>query len=79
MWVHLPELSINLATVLRVIPTQDGKIAVVQSDNTTLTVDGAKAEAICQCLATLPNGNMDSWLAKRVQAGQQPPQQVPPA
>ena len=58
MWVHLPELSINLAMVLRVIPTAEGKIQVVQADNTTLTIDGPKADAICQCLATLPNGNM---------------------
>ena len=76
MWVHLPELSINLAMVLRVIPTPDGKINVVQADNTTLTVDGPKADAICQCLATMPNGNMDSWLAKRIQLVQQVMQQA---
>jgi len=77
MWVHLPELSINLAMVLRVIPTPDGKIAVVQADNTTLTIDGPKADAVCQCLAALPNGNLDSWLARRVQQTPQPP--PPPA
>jgi len=76
MWVHLPELSINLAMVLRVIPTQDGKVQVVQADNTTLTIDGPKAEAVCQCLATLPNGNMDSWLAQRIALVQQVMQQA---
>ena len=73
MWIHLPELSINLAMVLRVIPTADGKIAVVQADNTTLTIDGPKADAVCQCLAAMPNGSMDSWLAKRVQQAPQTP------
>jgi hypothetical protein len=76
MWVHLPELSINLAMVLRVIPTAEGKIQVVQADNTTLTIDGPKADAICQCLATLPNGNMDSWLAQRIALVQQVMQQA---
>jgi hypothetical protein len=84
MWVHLPEVSINLATVLRVVPNPDGKIAVVQADNTTLTIDGPKAEAVCHCLATMPNGSMDGWLARRVQQTQQgqpqqPPAQTPPA
>jgi hypothetical protein len=78
MWVHLPELSINLAMVLRVIPAQDGKIAVVQADNTTLTIDGPKADAVCQCLAALPNGSLDSWLAKRVQQAPQPAAASPP-
>ena len=76
MWVHLPELSINLAMVLRVIPTQDGKVQVVQADNTTLTIDGPKADAVCQCLATMPNGNMDSWLAQRIALVQQVMQQA---
>ena len=79
MWVHLPEVSINLAMVLRVIPSPDGKIAVVQADNTTLTIDGPKAEAVCHCLATMPNGSMDGWLAKRVQQPQQQPASTPPA
>jgi len=77
MWIHLPELSINLAMVLRVIPTPDGKIAVVQADNTTLTIDGPKADAVCQCLAAMPNGSLDSWLAKRVQ--QAAPAAPPPS
>jgi hypothetical protein len=79
MWIHLPELSINLAMVLRVIPTQDGKINVVQADNTTITIDGPKAEAVCQCLAALPNGSMDSWLVKRVQQVLQQQGAPPPA
>ena len=61
MWVHLPELSINLAMVLRVIPTADGKINVVQVDNTTLTIDGPKADAICQCLARIRDTRVISF------------------
>lgn len=79
MWIHLPELSVNLAMVLRVIPTPDGKIAVVQADNTTLTIDGPKADAICHCLAAMPNGSMDSWISKRIQQIAQQQGAPPPA
>ena len=40
MWLHTPELSINLAQVLRIIPTEDGKLQIVQPDNITVTVEG---------------------------------------
>ena len=68
MWLHLPEMSINLAQVLRIIPSADGKIAIVQPDNITVTVDGTNAAAVCQLLSTLPAGHLDSWLALRLQA-----------
>ena len=45
MWLHLPEMSINLAQALRVIPQADGKLQIVQPDNITVTVDGGKAKA----------------------------------
>ena len=66
MWLHLPEISVNLAQCLRVIPQQDGKIQIVQPDNITVTVDGVNAAAVCGLLATLPGGHLDSWLGKRI-------------
>jgi hypothetical protein len=67
MWLHLPEMSINLAQVLRIIPSADGKIAIVQPDNITVTVDGVNAAAVCQILSTQPAGHLDSWLAQKLQ------------
>jgi len=78
MWLHLPEMSINLTQVLRIIPSADGKIAIVQPDNITVTVDGTNAAAVCQLLSTLPAGHLDSWLARKLQAIQ-PPTAAPPA
>src|SRR3954452_17505997 len=66
MWLHLPEISVNLAQCLRVIPQQDGKLQIVQPDNITVTVDGMNAAAVCGRLATLPGGHLDSWLGKRI-------------
>lgn len=66
MWLHLPEMSINLAQVLRIIPSADGKIAIVQPDNITVTVDGTNASAVCQLLSTLPAGHLDSWLGRKL-------------
>ena len=66
MWLHLPEISVNLAQCLRIIPQQDGKIQIVQPDNITVTVDGVNAAAVCGLLATLPGGHLDSWLGKRI-------------
>jgi hypothetical protein len=66
MWLHLPEISVNLAQCLRVIPQPDGKIQIVQPDNITVTVDGVNAAAVCGLLATLPGGHLDSWLGKRI-------------
>jgi hypothetical protein len=66
MWLHLPEMSINLAQVLRIIPSPDGKLAIVQPDNITVTVDGINAAAVAGLLATQPGGHLDSWLGKRV-------------
>jgi hypothetical protein len=66
MWLHLPEMSINLAQVLRIIPSADGKLAIVQPDNITVTVDGVNAAAVSGLLATLPGGHLDSWLGKRI-------------
>jgi len=68
MWLHLPEMSINLAQVLRIIPSADGKIAIVQPDNITVTVEGTNGAAVCQLLSTLPAGHLDSWLGRRLQA-----------
>ena len=70
MWLHLPEMSINLAQVLRIIPSADGKIAIVQPDNITVTVDGTNAAAVCALLNTQPAGHLDSWLGRRIQAMQ---------
>jgi hypothetical protein len=72
MWLHLPEMSINLAQVLRIIPSADGKIAIVQPDNITVTVDGTNAAAVCALLNTQPAGHLDSWLGRRI-AAMQPP------
>jgi hypothetical protein len=66
MWLHLPEMSINLAQVLRIIPQADGKLQIVQPDNITVTVDGVNAAAVSGLLATQPGGHLDSWLGKRV-------------
>jgi hypothetical protein len=68
MWLHLPEMSINLAQVLRIIPSADGKIAIVQPDNITVTVDGTNAAAVCAILNTQPAGHLDSWLSRRLAA-----------
>jgi hypothetical protein len=73
MWLHLPEMSINLAQVLRIIPSADGKIAIVQPDNITVTVDGTNAAAVCALLNTQPAGHLDSWLGRRL-AAMRPPQ-----
>jgi hypothetical protein len=70
MWLHLPEMSINLAQVLRIIPSADGKIAIVQPDNITVTVDGTNAAAVCALLNTQPAGHLDSWLGRRIAAMQ---------
>ena len=70
MWLHLPEMSINLAQVLRIIPSADGKIAIVQPDNITVTVEGTNAAAVCALLNTQPAGHLDSWLGRRIQAMQ---------
>ena len=72
MWLHLPEMSINLAQVLRIIPSADGKIAIVQPDNITVTVDGTNAAAVCALLNTQPAGHLDSWLGRRL-AAMRPP------
>jgi hypothetical protein len=72
MWLHLPEMSINLAQVLRIIPSADGKISIVQPDNITVTVDGTNAAAVCALLNTQPAGHLDSWLGRRIQAMQPP-------
>jgi|tagenome__1003787_1003787.scaffolds.fasta_scaffold20592184_2 hypothetical protein len=78
MWLHLPEISVNLAQCLRVIPQQDGKLQIVQPDNITVTVDGVNAAAVCGLLATLPGGHLDSWLGKRINLNQ-PAQPAPAA
>ncbi len=78
MWLHLPEISVNLAQCLRVIPQQDGKIQIVQPDNITVTVDGVNAAAVCGLLATLPGGHLDSWLGKRINLNR-PAQPAPAA
>ena len=72
MWLHLPEMSINLTQVLRIIPSADGKIAIVQPDNITVTVDGTNAAAVCAILNTQPAGHLDSWLNRRL-AAMRPP------
>jgi hypothetical protein len=79
MWLHLPEMSINLTQVLRIIPSADGKIAIVQPDNITVTVDGTNAAAVCQLLSTLPAGHLDSWLGRRMQAMRPPTDAAAPA
>jgi len=66
MWLHLPEMSINLAQVLRIIPQPDGKLQIVQPDQITVTVDGVNAAAVAGLLATQPGGHLDSWLGKRI-------------
>jgi len=76
MWLHLPEISVNLAQCLRIIPQQDGKLLIVQPDNITVTVDGVNAAAVCGLLATLPGGHLDSWLGKRINLNR--PAQAPP-
>jgi hypothetical protein len=70
MWLHTPEMSINLAQVLRIIPTEDGKLQIVQPDNITITVEGVNAAAACHLLATQPAGHLNSWLGKRINLNQ---------
>ena len=65
-------MSINLTQVLRIIPSADGKIAIVQPDNITVTVDGTNAAAVCAILNTQPAGHLDSWLNRRL-AAMRPP------
>ena len=72
MWLHTPELSINLNQVLRVIPKRDAQgnetqeLEIVQPDNITVTVSGVNAAAVCHLLATQPGGHLNSWLGKRI-------------
>jgi len=70
MWLHTPEMSINLAQVLRIIPMDDGKLQIVQPDNITVTVEGNNAAAVCHLLATQPAGHLNSWLGKRINLNQ---------